>query len=173
MSTIITRLFRTEKQAIDAAKALRGAEFEESEITVILGSDGSANPTAVAGTIAAAGVPRSHAAVYTRLVANGASLVSVVAPLYMGDTASRTLRRFDPMETEISEPDIHVPGTDQLSIWRRGPMAKLLHSDTTSLSIIRNAKPMAKVDIHAKPRAGLLHGTLSSWLGIPTLTSNR
>lgn len=176
MSTTITRLFKTEKQALDAVGALKKpGGFREGEINMVAGGADGALAAIMKG-----GVPASHAKVYAEHVGRGASLVTVVAPSLTSQRATKILRSFDPMPSPVAEPDIYTRADvgGMPKIWHAEPNTevKLLKSDSYFSRlfgmplIIKDAKPMAKVSTESKPAPNFPKGTLSSWLGLPTIS---
>jgi hypothetical protein len=179
MSTIITRLFQTDTPATSAVAALRKSGMREADISQVSsgGGDKADDINDLVNTIVEGGVPVSHARVYAVLVRNGAALVTVRAPPMAALSTIQILKRFQPIETSIAEPDVYIPAESVglPTILRWTPRTVLLDSDRYFFSflgplVIKNAKPWSSVNIDAKPWSSAYAGaTTSSKLGIPTI----
>lgn len=188
MSTTITRLFKTEQQTRDAASALRTLGF--TEVHVVTATADQELGTIV-DAIVKGGVPKSHGHVYAQHLRTGASLVTVVALYGKSLRATACLARFNPMETEVSEPDVYnrTSNADSIGIpkiYHSSPFTLLLDSNvyfTSFLPLTIDAKPFSKLSTDSKPFSKLLtdskpfsklvQGTVSSWLGVSTVSRSR
>lgn len=175
MSTTITRLYSTDSDAAAAVSNLKKVGFLDEMITHI---SGVGNVGALEAAIERAGVPASHARVYAGQVAQGASLVTVDAPVFTSGRAAQILERYSPIDTGIAEPDVFQQA--EIAVIPRHlsdpPTTKLLDSDSYfsrlfGLPLLTNSdKQPTGLLTDSKPFSTLSHGTTSSKLGIPTIT---
>lgn len=176
MSTIVTRLYQTDKQGAEAAAKLKKVGFAASAVTYIAGGQGSLD------TIKKLGVPTAHARIYADLVSRGASLVSVVAPTMTAVPAVQILARFDPLDTGIGEPDVYNSGSDATvglpKIMRSGPTpsTKVLPSEGLSSmfgigTIIHDGTPFfgGGTSAGSPTMGGIADSNMAAVLPFPTI----
>lgn len=188
MSTIITRLYKTDQAAMDAVAALKKAGMRAADCSTVSALGGGAGPDAppadvssIVAAIAKGGVPLSHAKVYANLVCNGAALVTVRAPPLTTLHTIKILKRFGPIETGVARPDVFIEAEaiGLPRILRGKPNTVLMDSDRYFSSlfglplIVRGKESTSGLLTNSKPFSGLLQGTTSSWLGLPTIVHDR
>lgn len=132
MSTIVPRLYPNPETAKDAVNALYKVGFKEHEVQVVAGG---ADEASIAAAMTKADVYPRDAAVYAPHVAKGAALVIARSRPLMTVKATRALRRLNPIDVGIEEPDHMVdPGpTGMTKIMRGEPSTKLLDSDLSGV----------------------------------------
>jgi hypothetical protein len=107
MTTIVTRLYATEAQAVNAVKALTGARFSAADVNLVTPPDPEgAAPDNVEALILKGGVLPANVDAFAKAVRGGQSLVSVRAAWSLATTAIEVADRFEPV-AGVSE-DLHV-----------------------------------------------------------------
>lgn len=174
MSTTITRLYSSDKIATDAANKLKRVGFRGEEVNLVTGP-GTA--TSLVAAIMRGGVPASHARIYAQRIGQGASLVTVNARAFTATAAVKILDGFDPIDSGVADQDIYTEAeaSDIPPLLFGEPRTVLLDSNTYFSSLFglplvtHGEKKVTNLLTDAKPFSGLMHGTTSSWLGLPTI----
>jgi hypothetical protein len=179
MTTTVTRLYETSKQASDAVTALKTAGFADDEIRLI-GPDAGAGSALVAA-IMKTGATEDNAKVYAEGVSKGGGLVTVYAPFGWGLKATNTLERMKPVAVRITDTgpfandtgDALVSEVLGIPLLLRGgpPKAKLIHETRPASSATAGA-PFSRAT-SGKPFSKLTSGTLGSWIGLPEIIRDR
>jgi hypothetical protein len=105
MTTIITRLYAAEEQAVGAVSALK-RKFGEGEINLVTPT--GSHEADIEGLAVQGGVRRSDASVYAEKVRQGHSLVTVRAPWGFANEAIALLDAHGPVEAGVEQSEYHV-----------------------------------------------------------------
>jgi hypothetical protein len=144
MSTIITRLYKTHKQALDAVNDLKRNGFSEGSINLVASAgDGEAgsgtssqSADALVASILKGGVSGANAKVYAEAVRRGGSLVTVVALFGSALKAGEILDRFDPVIGGVPASDEYAESP--------GPIAQLLKGRSKTV-LLDQAAPFSSL----------------------------
>lgn len=179
MTTVITRVYESTKQATDAVALLRTRRYASADIDSI----GSDTPDVV-GALVKAGVPGSSAKKYAEYVSRGCTAVVVRAPYGQSFPAIKALNDCKPLDVQIEAE--HFDGTPALlsevlgipMLIKGEPTTSLIDDRTTSewfripttlgdrtLSELLHIPTISRM----KPFSSLIDGTIGSKIGLPEI----
>lgn len=162
MTTIITRLYPSRKQATAVVNALKAEEFSDSDIDVITHTakeDSKPDMSAIGDRIRAARVYPSAAAAYAGRVATGDALVVLRAPIGQSVRARSVIDRFPAIDAGVKHAEYYAGTSNQLSTRSsRRHLPELLH---------HNQKMMSGDSVPGLTRSST---PFSSMFGLPLLT---
>lgn len=119
MTTLVVRMYETQKKARDAAGKLKSAGFpDDTVLLLVTRKSDTGSSEAMQGAIASGFIPPKQASVFIEGVHQGHSLVAVRAAFGYGQRAMSILDRLGPVETGRggrSQPS--VPWVDDAAPW--------------------------------------------------------
>lgn len=121
MTMLVTRLYRSARDAEAAKAALVAYGFAPRDVTILAG--GLANPGAAAK---AAGVHMKAREAYAPRIAAGASLLVMRAPFGTYNEAREIVDAYDPVDAGLAKPDVFVRAREPRLMAKRPSQTGLL-----------------------------------------------